>query len=79
MCIIPHDRSKTGTIIEFKAFNKEADNDMEAAANSALAQIEENQYETELRSLGINKIIKYAIVFEGKKVLVVSKLTQVFT
>jgi hypothetical protein len=73
VCVIPLDKSKAGTIIEFKAFNPEQDKDMQAAASAALAQIEENKYETELRSRGIEKIIKLAIIFEGKRVLIVSK------
>ncbi len=73
VCIIPKDQSKPGTIIEFKAFNPEEDRDLDAAAQGALAQIEEKLYESELRSRGIQKIIKIAIVFEGKKVLIVSK------
>jgi hypothetical protein len=73
VCVIPHDKSKPGTIIEFKAFNPEQDKDMQAAASAALTQIEENQYETELRSRGTQKIIKLAIVFEGKRVLIVSR------
>jgi hypothetical protein len=70
VCVIPNDRSKPGTIIEFKAFNPEQNKDLEEAANDALAQIEKNQYETELRSRGIQKIIKLAIVFQGKRVLI---------
>jgi len=35
-----------------------------------LEQIEKKQYEQELLDLGIKKIIKLAIVFDGKNVLV---------
>ena len=73
VCLIPKDISKPGTIIEFKAFNKREDKNLAAAAKSALTQIEEKCYESELRSRGIQKIIKLAIVFEGKKVLIISK------
>ena len=60
-------------LIEFKAFNNKADKTLAAAAKSALAQIEAQQYEAELRSRGIQKIIKLVIIFSGKKVLIVSK------
>jgi hypothetical protein len=43
---------------------------MKRAANAAREQIEEKQYEVELRKQGITKIIKYGIVFKGKKVLI---------
>jgi len=35
-----------------------------------IQQIEKKQYEQELLDLGIKKIIKLAIVFDGKNVLV---------
>jgi hypothetical protein len=68
--LIPKDRSKPGIIIEFKVFEKE-DKDLETAAQLALAQIEERKYDTELRSRGIKNIIKLAIVFDKKDVLIV--------
>ena len=34
----------------------------------ALKQIEEKQYDTELKNRGINNIIKLAVVFNGKEV-----------
>jgi len=70
VCIIPHDKNQVGTIIEFKAFNLEDDKTMKLAASAALAQIEEKQYEVELRKHGVTKIVKYGIVFKGKKVLI---------
>jgi hypothetical protein len=44
---------------------------MENCAKMALEQIEEKKYEVELRKHGVTNIIKYAIVFLGKEVLVV--------
>jgi hypothetical protein len=73
VCLIPRDSSKSATIIEFKVFNPEKDSDMKIAAQSALAQIEAQQYEAELLSRGIRHIVKLAIVFDGKKTLVASK------
>ena len=73
VCLIPNDITKPGIVIEFKAFNEREDKDINIAAKRALVQIEEKQYEAELLSRGIKKIIKLAIVFEGKKVLIISK------
>jgi hypothetical protein len=73
VCLIPNDTTKPGTVIEFKAFNEREDKDINIAAQKALVQIEERQYEAELLSRGIKKIIKLAIVFEGKKVLIISE------
>lgn len=43
---------------------------METALESALKQIEEKKYETELIQRGIHRIKKLAIVFSGKEVVV---------
>ncbi|MCK4608671.1 MAG: AAA family ATPase [Gammaproteobacteria bacterium] len=69
--IIPKDKSKLGLIIEFKATNKE--DDLENAANTAMKQIEDRQYETELKQHGINNILKLAMAFKGKDVYILQK------
>ncbi len=66
--IIPKDTSRLGFIIEFKAVNTYKKETVTAAIETALAQIEEKKYETELRERGIENIIKLAIVFIGKDV-----------
>jgi len=69
--IIPRDPSQIGYIIEFK---KTRENEtIESAAKSALKQIEEKKYETELVEKGIKTVKKLAIVFSGKDVLVKEK------
>ncbi|MCB1191516.1 MAG: AAA family ATPase [Leptospiraceae bacterium] len=70
--LIPHKKSEIGIIIEFKKVDKEDNETLEMACDSALWQIKEKEYESELRDMGINNILKYAIAFEGKKVLVKS-------
>ena len=68
--IIPKDKSLPGTIIEFKKVEKDENENLEIAAGNAIKQINEKQYEQELVSLGIKKIIKLGIAFEGKKVFI---------
>jgi len=73
--IIPHEppagaTDKPGYVIEFKTVDEEDDETVETAVKSALAQIEEKKYETELIRRGIKNIKKLAIVFKGKKVTV---------
>jgi len=41
-----------------------------SAAKSALKQIKEKKYETELKERGVKKVKKLAVVFEGKNVTV---------
>jgi len=68
LMIIPKDLSKLGVILEFKSVKKEEL--LEAGAEMALAQINNKNYEAELEARGIKKILKLAIVFYGKKVLI---------
>jgi hypothetical protein len=42
----------------------------ESALDSALQQIEEKQYETDIRKRGIEDITKLAVTFDGKRVWV---------
>ena len=67
--IIPHDLSKPGAVIEFKAVDLDKKETLEIAAKNALKQIEKNKYESELRSLGLKNILKIGISFLGKESL----------
>jgi hypothetical protein len=60
----------SGVIIEFKKTNLHKKKSLEKAVESALFQIEDKQYESELKGLGIKIIFKYGIAFDGKDVLV---------
>jgi len=66
--IIPKDVLKPGIILEFKV--AESEKLMPKEAKLALAQIKSQNYQAELEARGIKKILKIAIVFFGKKVLI---------
>ncbi|HLP45815.1 MAG TPA: AAA family ATPase [Candidatus Kapabacteria bacterium] len=68
--IIPRDTHKVGYVIEFKTIDAEEGETVESAAESALKQIADKKYETELIERGIANIKKLAIVFSGKEVFV---------
>ncbi len=68
--IIPKDLSKLGIIIEFKSVKKEEL--LAKAAEDALAQIHQKNYQAELHNRGIQHILKLAIVFYGKKILIMT-------
>jgi hypothetical protein len=68
--IIPKNISKLGVIIEFKKIDDFLDTTIEGATITALKQIEDKKYETELLDRGIKDIIKLAIVFKGKEIKV---------
>lgn len=61
-----------GFLFEFKHTNDEHV-DLETLADSALRQIDEKRYDTELRSAGVNSIIKIGIAFRGKNAVVKQK------
>ncbi len=66
--VIPGDVSRLGYVIEFKKVRKTET--LESATESALKQIEEKKYETELIDRGIKNFKKLAIVFKGKEVTI---------
>ncbi len=74
--IIPKKPSGIGYVIEFKALRDEQKETPEAVLDTALKQIEEKQYATELIEKGINNIKKLAIVFNGKDVHVKESTTS---
>ena len=59
---------KTGVIFEFKRYDIEDEETIEQTLDEALAQIEEKKYDTELKSRGVNNIVKLGVVFNKKKV-----------
>jgi hypothetical protein len=68
----PQDKTRLGYIIEFKSFNARLNHrDLDEVAASALQQIEDRKYETELKRRGITRIKKLAIVFKGQQVKIV--------
>ena len=61
-----------GFLFEFKHTNDEHV-DLDVLSDSALRQIDEKKYDAELRSAGINFVIKIAIAFRGKNAVVKRK------
>ena len=61
-----------GFLFEFKHTNDEHA-DLNVLADSALRQIDEKKYDTELRGAGVNSIIKIGIAFRGKHAVVKRK------
>ncbi len=68
--IIPKDVSKLGIIIEFKLAESGSNKIMAQEAESGLAQIDAKNYQSELNARGVGQILKIAIVFFKKKVLI---------
>ena len=70
--IEPKDKSKDAIILEFKVLNHRRESSLEETVASALKQIEDKQYSAQLEARGFAKerIRKYGIAFQGKKVLI---------
>jgi len=69
----PKDAKNVAVIMEFKVLNRNAgEESLEDTAKSALKQIEEKKYDTDLLQRGIpaENILKYGFAFEGEKCLI---------
>lgn len=68
----PKKDSDVAIILEFKVHDPDDEETLQDTVQSALAQIDEMQYEANLTAKGIAKerIRKYGFAFEGKKVLI---------
>ncbi|MGZ3633183.1 MAG: PD-(D/E)XK nuclease domain-containing protein [Parachlamydiaceae bacterium] len=72
--LIPKNPEELGIIMEFKKVGRFEKSSIEAAVESALKQIEERQYAQELIDRGIRRILYLGFGFEGKEVLIRSKM-----
>lgn len=59
-----------GIIIELKAEKNCNENELQELAKTALKQINDKKYDTELKSKGVKTIYKYGVAFSGKHVVV---------
>lgn len=64
--LMPRTGEMPGILIELKADKKSAD--LQTLAKSALRQMDERRYDTEMRAKGIKNIFKYGVAFRGKEV-----------
>ena len=64
----PRTAKLPGILIELKAAKKGDSADLKALAQTALDQIGQKHYETELKANGIETILKYGVAFRGKEV-----------
>ena len=57
-----------GVLIELKAAKNASDDVLKALSETALKQINDRKYDTELTTRGVKTIFKYGVAFSGKKV-----------
>lgn len=70
ICLWPQADKLPGVIIELKACKDASAEMLEKLANKAIEQINDNQYDTDLRQHGVKDVFKLGIAFCGKEVKV---------
>jgi len=68
--MIPQNKEAPGFVFEFKKIDPPEDNNADEAMQSALQQIKDRQYATELREPGVKPIWGIGVVVDGKQVWV---------
>lgn len=70
--LVPVNQNDDAIVMEFKVYESDEERSLQDTVRSALEQIEEKKYDTELLARGIStaRIRHYGFAFEGKKVLI---------
>lgn len=68
--LIPRDDKYPGMIMELKWKKNLDDYELTLLANEAFCQIHSMEYDSEMKSEGIKKILRFGIAFSGKSVCV---------
>lgn len=71
--LFPRDSQDLGIVMEFKKVEIAGEAHLEAAANSAIKQIEEKNYAQELLDEGVKRILYLGFAFNGKTVFITHK------
>lgn len=70
ICLMPRDDNHPGMIMELKWKKNLDDKELTLLADEALCQIHSMEYDFEMKSEGIKKILRFGIAFSGKRVCV---------
>ena len=70
--LVPREKGRDAFVMEFKVFDDSEESGLEDTVASALRQIDEKNYDTQLLDRGISEknITHYGFAFCGKKVLI---------
>ena len=66
--LCPRDSKMPGILIELKAASNASAKALRELADTALRQIKEKRYDTEMQTKGIQTVFKYGVAFSGKNV-----------
>ena len=70
ICLMPRDDNHPGMIMELKWKKSLDENELALLADEAISQIDSMEYDFEMKSEGIKKILKFGIAFSGKRVCI---------
>ena len=70
--LMPKSKRYPGFLLELKAVAQEDTETLKTSAQTALHQIEEKRYVTEMVAHGVETIIRYGVAFNKKQVEIVS-------
>ena len=70
ICLMPRNNKRPGMIMELKWKKNLDENELAFLADEAICQINSMEYDSEMKSEEIEKILKFGIAFSGKKVCV---------
>ena len=73
IALIPKDTTMPGILIELKAEKSCTDEALIKLANTALQQIVNKKYDTDMIARGIRTVFKYGVAFSGKRVIIESE------
>ena len=68
--LMPKNNSRPGVLIELKSKKDLSKEQLDTLAQEALNQINERQYDTEMKTHGITTIFRYGVAFSGKNVAI---------
>ena len=71
--LMPKNNSRPGVLIELKSKKDLSKEQLDTLAQEALNQINERQYDTEMKTHGITTIFRYGAAFSGKNVAICSE------
>lgn len=74
--MLPLNNNLPGILIELKSEKNCSDTQLKELADSALKQINDNKYDTDMRSKGILTLLKYGIAFSGKDVCITAEINN---
>lgn len=70
ICLMPRNNKYPGMIMELKWKKSLDENELALLAAEAISQINSMEYDSEMKSEGIEKILKFGIAFSGKRVCI---------